>query len=272
MKTFFSLTGNIESPYKKYTSKSLDGEEHDNIVELDEQIDKFDSELSGFTILKYASYFGFAIGAIILLGRLIGKQNLFGDGLELTVISLIFMVLGVCFLITSYIVVYNIKHNNKRKELIDKQNELMNQYYYQLGAIDPMVDIDVYMPEVTIDESGKEETANPMFHTCLNLPVKVFVDESKDEIGMIYLLNLIKLPKSSIINIEKVNKRLHINSWNKSVPMKSKEFKEYSIKTDSYGIYIKGYYRVTMKLDDEDYQFIVAGYDINKFIELLKIE
>ncbi|MBQ6183449.1 MAG: hypothetical protein IJK33_06140 [Clostridia bacterium] len=130
----------------------------------------------------------------------------------------------------------------------------------QFGIPEDCKEIDTLYCVYTV----KDGVAAPytMFRTELfmNYPRKVFVKDG--DLCISDMRELIRVPASSLGDIEKVERKCGLGFWNKSVSYRAPEYAAYDIKRGGNGILTLGsYIRIDASLEGETYALLFPPYE-----------
>ncbi len=185
-------------------------------------------------------------------------------------------VIGICCAVF-YLVVFLLSLKKKKKVLSSEEvNNANNDYEKRSEAIFSRLNVpsnalkmDVMHFTYKVKKDEIQFKGNGMSPTPVYmLEFRVFVEE--ENLFLASLEAKWSIPLAEIGEIEKQEKRIGFNGWNKEVPYDKGEYKQYKISRDNYGItYMKTYYIVKINHNSEEFGLYLPCYEIENFKKLI---
>lgn len=211
-------------------------------------------------------------GSMLIFGMLQAKDgfiNALNSRGWLFYLGIVFVIAGASILIIAYV------KNKKARNDVDilnyasKTESFINKACLELNIPLDSPKIDVVFALVKENKKRIESIDKWSLLQYMNTEMFIFIEENFLCFGDHTVV--IKIPLSSIKNIEEVTKKLALPKWNKNEDIHSEKYKQYKIKLNSNMnlLYVKPYYKVVLDIDGESYYFFVPNYDIEIFKEVL---
>lgn len=116
------------------------------------------------------------------------------------------------------------------------------------------------------EKNGKIKICTSVFSEYILTPVYAFFENGN--LCFADLNDVYAIPVSEIISIEQRKKRTTAMGWNKMQPPTDKYFKRYKISTNAYGTVFMKPYAVTVRHGEQDFEFFLPPYEIEKICSL----
>ena len=219
-----------------------------------------------------------SLGIIIVVGIL---RGLFGnDGVSLSEgyqnVPWLYWLGGICLAVWGVLIIMS-----KRKEssvlgtdeaahTLTQLDDVCKSIYAELAVpkYAPEVDILTFFYKVKNGEIKVREKGMQLA-PYLNPVFRVYADEEN-----LYLANLdgkFAFPRSSIVTVRTIDKRICTSSWNKDEAYNKGYYKTFKLNTDNYGrIHSKPYYILEVQHQGESWGIYIPCYEYPVFDALLK--
>lgn len=102
------------------------------------------------------------------------------------------------------------------------------------------------------------------------MQLRLYVEDSKLHLGDAH--ELYAIPLSYIKKISIINKKISVFGWNKDAAYNSKEYKQYKITANNYGVlFFKNYCSILINDGIEEFEIMVPTYEKDVIKELTNI-
>jgi len=158
------------------------------------------------------------------------------------------------------------KKNESRKGDLDKEYDdlcRISEGDLNIPASAKTVDIFTYL----YDANGQHNEA------YANEEVKVF--EENGMLCIYFFEAVVGIPIESVEAIVECDYPVEFTGWNKDIPYDSEEYERFDIirtDEDTELYYMDGFYLIRFASDGKPYELMVPTYDIQPFLEILKLE
>lgn len=221
--------------------------------------------------LRIVQFITGAAGALIAVGILNGLTEVSLSQAYQNA-AILFWIGGICLPIWG--VLKFLAHRKKKavlaqdssQQTLSRADGVTRAIYAELGLPEDTVDVDILMFRYK-EKDGQIKFTESGMTTCFNPEFKLYKDETH-----FYLLNLdgkYAFPLSAVRNLQKVDKRISIPSWNKSVPFYKGIYKPYKLTRNNMGmIFCKPYYILELEIDGETWGIYFPSYEFPAFEQL----
>lgn len=188
----------------------------------------------------------------------------------------LFWILGICLPIWG--ILKFLAHRKEKSTLaeggtqqtLSQADGIVRAIYTELGVPEDAVNVDVLMFRYKEkDGQIKFTEATMQMSTCFNPMFKLYADDEN-----FYLTNVdgrYAFPLSSIRNLQKIDKRISIPSWNKDVPYNKGVYKPYKLTVNNIGIiFCKPYYILELEFKGESWGIYFPSYEPPAFEAIAK--
>ena len=223
--------------------------------------------------LTYGSLIVAMLAFLIMFKMLIAEDG-FLHALETR--GFIFYISCALFVIGAIVFVCCIRKNkkgDKDPEMADCSNRLtktFSELYFELEVPETAPSIDVMLTITKLNKNGEQKFKKFSILPYVNQEVRVFVE--KDSLCLADCTSVLAIPLSGLKGIKKINKLIQFPRWNKTMGIKSPEFKPYKIYVSNGYIWCKPYYEIDFEVNGEEYYFYIACYDKDRFVKTLGME
>lgn len=205
------------------------------------------------------------VGLVFLSGILRATEDItFAEGYANA--PALFWICGVCLILWAVLAVWGKK---KEKETLQSEEvrhaensleQITKNCYAELGvpADAPYFDLLVFR---YVEKNGQiiPRSLGPV--TFLACNSKIFVEDGK--LCLCDTTQRNEFPLEKLRRIVTVNKDAAIPSWNKDIPQNKEPYKQYKLRTDSYGfIHFKPYYILELEYNGETWGIYFPSYEL----------
>lgn len=128
----------------------------------------------------------------------------------------------------------------------------------ELGVPEERYEIDVLMSSYEWKKEKWKKVHKGLFD-YINMPFHVYKEENK--LCFTDCTQVYEIPVSDIKGMEKIQKKVTIDSWNKEEEIRDKKYKKYKITTNDVVYYIRGYYKMNIDGIWGAYEILVPEYE-----------
>ena len=270
---FGSCNGNEHFDGAKFIIRNVNPiieEEINNILQKNENFQEKASLPKVLKILKYVFGFGgfiIAAGIIKSLGDISIKEA-FNNA------AFLFYTAGISILIWAILVIYeknkseDVAQSQEVKDLEVQSNDLLKKALDDLKIPEDAKLVDVLSYHYKLHD-GKEKQLNGFFK-YINMQLRLYVEDDKLHLGDAH--ELYAIPLSYIKKISIINKKISVFGWNKDAAYNSKEYKQYKITANNYGVlFFKNYCSILINDGIEEFEIMVPTYEKDVIKELTNI-
>lgn len=182
------------------------------------------------------------------------------------------IIFSVCLVLTIALLVFflinrhKITNSNETNDSVKEYDEIIKQVHEELNIPDDYIKIDTL---VTFYKIKNEKVVDKKtFFDAVNFNSSIYIQDN-----MLYLFDqecLYCIDLSFFKKIVMSNKKAIVPLWNKDEPYNKGEYKQYKVKQNNIGYFIR-YEEVILNDGFNDYELLIPNYDINKLNALLNL-
>ncbi len=277
MKNLFGVNKDIENQGfdgEIFKTRSLDGlqeNEADDVLEEVAELQKSASLPGWLAVVQYISMIGAAIIGVSIITAL-GDQT-FDEVYQNA--PYLFYILGVFVVIYLGLLFYKNSLAKKVEDTVDidaLQKKVFDTFNENAKALNvsenhKIIDVIGFVYKMKNDEMKIVSSGTYKYH---NNAVRIFMEN--DDFCITDLYQVWSIPKSSIKGIEKIEKRMMLDSWNKDEKINSPKYKPYKIAMNQYGQpIIKSYYKISINDVHGEFELLIPCYEIDSLKEIIDI-
>lgn len=193
-----------------------------------------------------------------------GFEIAYQRGAAILIIGIIALVVGIAMSIFASVHNKKITKSPEVGEALSEMSELNNRIKESLLVPENSADIDVLCRPFKL-KKGKVKRGGRFFY-CFNFSFWVFIEG--ENLCFADASGVYGVPLSSITDTELIKKTVTVTTWNKDEPIKDPKYKKF-VKVNNYGLYfIKPHYSLRFKHNDEEWEVLIPGYEIEVISEL----
>lgn len=252
-----------------FLDHSLDEFEEKEVDESLQEMQLLEHKVSLNTPLTVIKYISLTLVIIIGIGILranVSLQQAYRNA------PVIFYILPIFLLLWLSISGYekSLKKNvdqDQQKALEGKIEQLYIESKASLGIPDGALIMDAYGLTYKIDKNDKVIVNKQSLFQYFNMSFHFYIKDNDLYISDTH--QVLKIPVSSIVGYEKINKNSLVQGWNKDINPNEGKYKPYKIRVNQFqSLYIKPYYKIIINDEKGDFEFFIPSYELEDFIGL----
>ena len=227
------------------------------------------------SIVKYVSLI---LGVALLAGivkAVSGEGNL-GENLQNGFANAPY-VFVICPILLVAFAVFAVYERNFRKTVIDEtelsileeeSNNIALDMKLDLGIPADAPSFDVLCYAYRINKKGEVERYSPY---ATHTPIEMFIYRDEENIYIANYSYVYAFKISEIFDVVRVDEKITLLGWNKDEEINEGKYQEYKMSVDNYGVvHAKGYYRIVINSDSEEYGIDIPEYEYKIVNEIIK--
>ena len=214
------------------------------------------------------------IGLLLVIGMFLAKDG-FYNALKtrgyIFYIGLALTLFGIGTKVHKFLRTKKLEKDHGVEALSKKADDVLSECYRELNIPEEHEKIDVLFAHYKKNKKGEDRIKSIFLFTHVNMETLWFLEDKHLCIADPTLV--LKIPLNAFKRIVRINKKAMVLYWNKDKNINAPEYKEYKLKTNTYGVvFVKPYYSVELCINDKDYHFYIPNYDLKNVLKLLDLE
>jgi len=246
----------------KMTIKSIEQEKGERFNELKEECRKLEKKARPLFLMRYIWIF-FGIGLIFIFRSILSSEKFLETrNLVIFISGIVLLAIGVLVMFLNHMKGKKFINSEDKAAIEKKINDFYIDCQLDLGVPADSKKIDYFFLPFESSENPKKKHSKFVSNQELSTFVK------GENVCLSDIMQVIGFPLKSIYEIVKVNRTVYLTTWNKKESFRSEKYKEYGIRLTSLGLYLKYVYSVRIHAFEDDYEFYIAPYDLDDFLNL----
>lgn len=222
------------------------------------------------TIIAYVALFVGALGLMRFISDWIETESfsyVLSAQPALLPVALLGLLIWACIFLIGKLKYRNVADSAVYNNLETQSEKAVSASNEQLRIPADAKKIDVFTYPYQI-KKGKERPLSPLLpFRYLNTEVSLF--REGEALCFADVEAVVKIPFENIVEVVQISKRATVSGWNKQVAFNNGEYRKYKLRANGMGVlFIKPYYSVRINKNGEDFEILIACYDIEAILAL----